>query len=111
MMSVMLKTSGEAIPLRFEHKHVYKMFGAVEFCGAIDELQCVCMKRVGDDANVNATAAEFPQYFHDTTGDIFVLGSDAHGNACDVDVGSITRTLRLTRVASIDTVAELHTNE
>lgn len=68
---------------------------SISFCGAIDDCHCVCVKRANRRLDsLNSFAVRFPKYFDaDTYGDVLVVGSDARGEACDVDVVSLSRLL------------------
>ena len=90
---ICLKTDGGIRSFEIDHKKVNLFFDNNEYgiCGAIDEHFVIGLGSTHDVKEENAFSKEYPQYFEKTHGDILLVGSNQHGEACDVNVYAICK--------------------
>lgn len=85
-----LSADGKIKSFKLVHKSCHQYFGGdtISFCGSIPELDIVaiCRKIRQKDDKLNEFSIEFPDCFEETYGEILLIGSDAHGQECDVDI-------------------------
>lgn len=88
---ICLSPDGKTRSFKLDHKMAHALFDnqSLQFCGAVKNAVAVTRLTPREDDATNVFAMKFPQYFDSTKGDILLLGSDANGGACDLDVESI----------------------
>lgn len=95
---VVLHACGSYERIDLCHKTLHEHFGGpLTIVGAIDDANVVALgRRDAETLECNVTCARCRDCFEDDVrGDVVLVGSDAHGRACHVDVSVVQHLLCL----------------
>ena len=91
--AVCLHKNGEITSVIVDQSKLREYFNAdVQLCGAIDELNAICVSRrkTDDKEEINFFCEKFKSFFDENIrGDILLVGSDENGSACHLNVEKI----------------------
>ena len=91
---VSLEVDGSLRAFPMDHREVRGFFGGCDFtfCGGLDELRLFALTRTAPTGDVNPFPPTHPDVFAGAQtlhGPILLVGSDADGEACDLDVDAV----------------------
>ena len=92
---VSIKDDTSMIALKTDHKLLKEYFqSSISLCGAIYEFDAIAVCSNSKIGKENKICKQFPSFFDDVVhGEILLVGSDANGHACDLDVEKIIKFL------------------
>jgi len=95
--AISIKDDTSMVALKIDHQLLKEYFqSSISFCGAICEFDAIAVCSNSKIGKENKICKQFPSFFDDVIyGEIILLGSDANGQACDLDVEKIIKFLHL----------------